>query len=167
LDLAFLVTPSKVHSRNTFVTYPLHVRHSSPNSQFLWTMTVYSTVLVVLSFTGYRTPSTDSVLPDVAGPAGHYLEGWIGGSVKSKHHMPPVMDSEEAKPKKTLRRVMRPDFASSPLFNLPVCRTWPKISQVARNWNIERRSSTGRSSHRSAKLVLPMPLPYPMILTVC
>ena len=88
--------------------------------------------------------------------AGHYLEGWIGGSVKSKHHMPPVMDSEEAKPKKILRRVMRPDFASSPLFNLPVCRTWPKISQVTReleyraqifDWSVVTQVSEARPSN--------------------
>jgi len=36
---------------------------------------------------GYRTFSTDPILPNVTDPAGHDLERWIDGSVKSKHYV--------------------------------------------------------------------------------
>jgi len=45
----------------------LHVRLGL-NSQFLRTVTIYSTLRVAPSFVGYRTFSTDSVLSDITDP---------------------------------------------------------------------------------------------------
>jgi len=48
----------------------------------------------------YQAPSTGSVPPHVADPAGHYLGGGgVSGNVKSECRMPPAMDSKEAKSK--------------------------------------------------------------------
>ena len=95
LDRVILVIPSEARSRNISVAYPpstLRVRHLSPNPQFLRMVTIYSTPPVVLSFMGYRTPSTDSVLPDITNSARHYPEGRIDGGVKSRHIILPVTD---------------------------------------------------------------------------
>ena len=60
-------------------------------------------LLLVHLLMDYQASSTGSVLPHVADPA-----GWVDGSVKSEYHMPPVMDSKEAKSKGMLR-VLRPE----------------------------------------------------------
>ena len=94
LDMAFLVTPSEVRSRNTLVTYPppTPLVRLSPNSQFLRTVTIYPTLYAASPPMDCRTFSTDSVLSDITDPTGHHHEGWIDSSVKSKHCIPLVMN---------------------------------------------------------------------------
>jgi len=99
LDPVLLVTPSEARSRNTFVTYPpsiFHVRLSS-NSQILWTV---PEPRATSPLADHWTFSADPVLLDVIEHVGHGLEGWINGSVKSKHCILSVMDGGRSEVKK-------------------------------------------------------------------
>ena len=91
--------------RGTSSKHICHVSSVSPNSRSLRTVTIRSTLLIVPLFMGYRTSSTDSV------PAGHYLEGWVDGSVKPKRR---VQQRSKVKVNVTGRSVLRLEVTSSP-----------------------------------------------------